>query len=129
MLPLSSRRSSTGLMSNFSYFASRTPRATFSKSQNTAMLTLSWDEAIGVSGGVSGAVAGTAEGAHDSHSRRRHGASHRVSGHPVGGSAAGEEGLHVVEHAHAHADPRLARGAAQMRQQDDVLQAQQARAD
>jgi cytochrome oxidase Cu insertion factor (SCO1/SenC/PrrC family) len=41
MLPLSSRRSSTGLMSNFSYLASRTPSATFSKSQNSAMLRVS----------------------------------------------------------------------------------------
>src|SRR5690349_1625665 len=38
MLPLSSRRSSTLAMSKRSYFASRTPRATFSKSQKTAML-------------------------------------------------------------------------------------------
>ncbi|ESS36480.1 hypothetical protein P355_2525 [Burkholderia cenocepacia KC-01] len=33
-------------MSNFSYFASRTPSATFSKSQNTAMLTLSRGNAM-----------------------------------------------------------------------------------
>src|SRR5581483_8466319 len=46
MLPFSNSRSSTGLISNFSNFASRTPRATFSKSQNSAMLTLSWGEAI-----------------------------------------------------------------------------------
>src|SRR5690242_17247495 len=46
MLPFNRRRSSTGLMSNFSYFASRTPSATFSKSQNTAILTFSWGPAI-----------------------------------------------------------------------------------
>src|SRR4051812_24807339 len=38
MEPLASSRSSTFCMSNFSYFASRTPSATFSKSQNTARL-------------------------------------------------------------------------------------------
>src|SRR3954468_4077244 len=38
MEPLASSRSSTFSMSNFSYFASRTPSATFSKSQNTARL-------------------------------------------------------------------------------------------
>ncbi len=38
MLPLSSSFSSTLPMSNLEYLASRTPRATFSKSQNTAML-------------------------------------------------------------------------------------------
>src|SRR3546814_18121124 len=41
ILPLSSRRSSTGVISNRSYLASRTPRATFSKSQQIAMLMLS----------------------------------------------------------------------------------------
>src|SRR5512140_2456613 len=41
MLPLSSSRSSTFLMSNCAYFASRTPSATFSKSQNRAMLVIS----------------------------------------------------------------------------------------
>ena len=35
---LEQQRSSTLSMSNFAYFASRTPSATFSKSQNTAML-------------------------------------------------------------------------------------------
>src|SRR5258708_40328281 len=49
MLPLSSRRSSTSLMSNLSYFASRTPSATFSKSQNSAMLTVSLDDAMNIS--------------------------------------------------------------------------------
>src|SRR6185437_422648 len=49
MLPLSSSRSSTFPMSNFSYFASRTPRATFSKSQKTAMLLVSGVAAIGLS--------------------------------------------------------------------------------
>src|SRR3954467_366279 len=38
MEPFASSRSSTFSMSNFSYFASRTPSATFSKSQNTARL-------------------------------------------------------------------------------------------
>src|SRR5262245_123581 len=38
MEPLASRRSSTFAMSNCAYFASRTPSATFSKSQNTARL-------------------------------------------------------------------------------------------
>src|SRR5262249_47712073 len=38
MLPLSSRRSRTRAISNFAYFASRTPSAMFSKSQNRAML-------------------------------------------------------------------------------------------
>src|SRR5262245_53480759 len=38
MLPLSSSRSSTWRMLNFAYFASRTPSATFSKSQKTARL-------------------------------------------------------------------------------------------
>ena len=38
MLPFSSSFSSTLPMSNFAYLASRTPSATFSKSQNTAML-------------------------------------------------------------------------------------------
>src|SRR5512135_3144319 len=42
MLPLSSKRSSTRLMSNCAYLASRTPRAMFSKSQNKAMLRVSW---------------------------------------------------------------------------------------
>src|SRR5262245_3999206 len=41
MLPLSSSRSSTLAMSNFSYLASRTPSAMFSKSQNSAMLVTS----------------------------------------------------------------------------------------
>src|SRR4051794_26761642 len=41
MLPFTSRRSSTLPMSNLSYFASRTPSATFSKSQNNAMLCVS----------------------------------------------------------------------------------------
>src|SRR3972149_5817457 len=41
MLPLSSSRSSTLSMSNFAYLASATPRATFSKSQNSAMLVIS----------------------------------------------------------------------------------------
>src|SRR5438128_3409134 len=41
MLPLRSRRSSTLRMSNCAYFASRTPSATFSKSQNTAMFLVS----------------------------------------------------------------------------------------
>src|SRR5216683_5043434 len=41
MLPFRSRRSRTLLMSNCAYFASRTPSATFSKSQNTAMLLVS----------------------------------------------------------------------------------------
>src|SRR5260221_9562017 len=41
MLPLSSRRSSTLSMSNFAYLASLTPSATFSKSQNSAMLMMS----------------------------------------------------------------------------------------
>ena len=36
-------------MSNFSYFASRTPSATFSKSQNSAMLMLSGEEAMEIS--------------------------------------------------------------------------------
>src|SRR5579864_5961131 len=49
MLPFSSRRSSTSLMSNLSYFASRTPSATFSKSQNSAMLTFSLDDAMCIS--------------------------------------------------------------------------------
>src|SRR5512145_2604522 len=49
MLPLASRRSSTGLMSNFSYWASRTPRATFSKSQKRAMLAVSLGAAMGFS--------------------------------------------------------------------------------
>src|SRR5690349_3333584 len=40
--PLRSSRSSTLPMSNCAYFASRTPRATFSKSQNTARLRDSW---------------------------------------------------------------------------------------
>src|SRR5207244_3809249 len=38
----SSSRSRTFAMSKRSYFASRTPRATFSKSQKTAMLRVSW---------------------------------------------------------------------------------------
>src|SRR5258708_37019043 len=38
MEPLSNSRSSTFSMSNWAYFASRTPSATFSKSQNTARL-------------------------------------------------------------------------------------------
>src|SRR5512140_560218 len=38
MEPLSSSRSRTLSMSNCEYFASRTPRATFAKSQNTARL-------------------------------------------------------------------------------------------
>src|SRR5687768_231419 len=38
MLPLRSSRCSTLPISNSEYFASRTPSATFSKSQNTAML-------------------------------------------------------------------------------------------
>src|SRR6188508_2033984 len=42
MEPLASRRSSTFSMSNWAYFASRTPSATFSKSQNTARLRASW---------------------------------------------------------------------------------------
>src|SRR6185369_7340182 len=42
MEPFSSSRSSTRLMSNLSYFASCTPSATFSKSQNSAMLRVSW---------------------------------------------------------------------------------------
>src|SRR3954463_9792723 len=42
MEPLASSRSSTFSMSNCAYFASRTPRATFSKSQNTARLRASW---------------------------------------------------------------------------------------
>src|SRR5690606_172204 len=42
MLPLSSNRSSTRRTSNFAYRASRTPRATFSKSQKTARLLLSF---------------------------------------------------------------------------------------
>ena len=46
MLPFTSRRSSTLLMSNLSYLASRTPRATFSKSQNTAMLRVSFGTAM-----------------------------------------------------------------------------------
>src|SRR5262245_60378878 len=41
MLPFTSRRSRTFFMSKRSYFASRTPRARFSKSQNTAMLRVS----------------------------------------------------------------------------------------
>src|SRR5260221_9661932 len=41
MLPLRSRRSRTLLMSNRSYFASRTPSATFAKSQKTAMFMVS----------------------------------------------------------------------------------------
>ena len=44
--PFSSSRSSTRLMSNLSYFASRTPSATFSKSQNSAMLRVSWAAAM-----------------------------------------------------------------------------------
>src|SRR5712691_4340531 len=46
MLPFRSRRSSTLLMSNLAYFASRTPSATFSKSQKSAMFTLSLDTVI-----------------------------------------------------------------------------------
>src|SRR5574343_309787 len=46
MLPLASKRSSTGRMSNFSYWASRTPRAMFSKSQKSAMLALSLGAAM-----------------------------------------------------------------------------------
>src|SRR3954468_23617496 len=42
MEPFSSSRSSTFSISNWAYFASRTPRATFSKSQNTARLRDSW---------------------------------------------------------------------------------------
>src|SRR3954471_12418624 len=38
MLPFASSRSSTFSMSNAEYFASRTPSARFSKSQNTARL-------------------------------------------------------------------------------------------
>src|SRR3954454_11972068 len=45
MEPLARRRSRTLPMSNCEYFASRTPRATFSKSQKTARL-----RASGVSG-------------------------------------------------------------------------------
>src|SRR5690348_13475207 len=46
MLPFTSSRSSTLPMSNLSYFASRTPSATFSKSQNKAMLCVSVEAAI-----------------------------------------------------------------------------------
>src|SRR5712692_2828203 len=46
MLPFRSRRSSTLLMSNLAYFASRTPSATFSKSQKSAMFTVSLDALI-----------------------------------------------------------------------------------
>src|SRR5690349_17451133 len=42
MEPFRSRRSSTFSMSNCAYFASRTPSATFSKSQKTARLRASW---------------------------------------------------------------------------------------
>src|SRR6267378_4470859 len=48
MLPFSRRRSRTLLMSNCAYFASRTPRATFSKSQNTAMLLMSVGMVMGL---------------------------------------------------------------------------------
>src|ERR1700686_4889009 len=41
MLPLRSRRSRNLPMSNCAYFASRTPSATFSKSQKTAMFLVS----------------------------------------------------------------------------------------
>src|SRR5690349_8606541 len=47
MLPFRSSRSRTLAMSNRSYFASRTPRATFSKSQKTAMLFVSWEVGMG----------------------------------------------------------------------------------
>src|SRR5450755_3287842 len=46
MLPLSSRRSSTLLMSNCAYLASRTPSATFSKSQKSARFRVSGCTAI-----------------------------------------------------------------------------------
>src|SRR5690349_6872154 len=49
MLPFTSSRSSTLPMSNLSYFASRTPSATFSKSQNNAMLWVSFDAVIAFS--------------------------------------------------------------------------------
>src|SRR4051794_27580478 len=42
MEPLRRSRSSTLSMSNCAYFASRTPSATFSKSQKTARLRASW---------------------------------------------------------------------------------------
>src|SRR3982751_2771722 len=42
MEPFKSSRSSTFSMSNCAYFASRTPSATFSKSQKTARLRASW---------------------------------------------------------------------------------------
>src|SRR6266850_7758064 len=42
MEPFASRRSRTFSMSNWAYFASRTPSAMFSKSQNTARLRASW---------------------------------------------------------------------------------------
>src|SRR5688572_26300077 len=48
MLPFSSSRSRTLPMSKRSYFASRTPRATFSKSQNTAMLFVSFEFMAGM---------------------------------------------------------------------------------
>src|SRR3954468_13083202 len=52
MEPFKSSRSSTFSMSNCEYFASRTPSATFSKSQKTARLRASW--LLGMRGGVSG---------------------------------------------------------------------------
>src|SRR3981081_192714 len=47
MLPLRRRRSRHLPMWNCAYFASRTPRPTFSKSQKTAMLFVSVDRVIG----------------------------------------------------------------------------------
>src|SRR5512135_1286359 len=71
MLPFRSSRSSTLPMSNFSYFASRTPSATFSKSQKTAMLRVSGVAAIG----ASSASKVTTPGSGTSSRRRRHTAS------------------------------------------------------